>query len=64
MLRFFDLERIDAKKRDVVERTKDFKEIYEKVISDKIKPIKRIDYKSKGLTKSPDYVRLTTLLIK
>jgi len=29
MLRFFDLERIDAKKRDVVERTKDFKEIYE-----------------------------------
>ncbi len=29
MLRFFDLERIDAKKRDVVERTKDFDEIYE-----------------------------------
>jgi len=29
MLRFFDLERIDAKKRDVVERTKDFEEIYE-----------------------------------
>jgi len=29
MLRFFDLERIDARKRDVVERTKDFKEIYE-----------------------------------
>ncbi len=29
MLRFFDLERIDAKKRAVVERTKDFDEIYE-----------------------------------
>lgn len=29
MLRFYDLERIDAKKRDVVERTKDFDEIYE-----------------------------------
>ena len=29
MLKFFDLERIDAKKRDVVERTKDFNEIYE-----------------------------------
>jgi len=29
MLKFFDLERIDAKKRDVVERTKDFGEIYE-----------------------------------
>jgi len=29
MLRFFDLERIEAKKRDVVERTKDFDEIYE-----------------------------------
>ncbi|HHH37510.1 MAG TPA: glutamate synthase subunit beta [Epsilonproteobacteria bacterium] len=29
MLGFFDLERIDAKKRDVVERTKDFDEIYE-----------------------------------
>ena len=29
MLKFFDLERIDAKKRDVVERTKDFDEIYE-----------------------------------
>ena len=29
MLRFFDLERIDAKKRDVVERNKDFDEIYE-----------------------------------
>lgn len=29
MLRFFDLERIDAKKRDVVERTKDFDETYE-----------------------------------
>lgn len=29
MLRFFDLERIDAKKRDVVERNKDFNEIYE-----------------------------------
>ena len=29
MLKFFDLERIDAKKRDVVERTKDYGEIYE-----------------------------------
>jgi glutamate synthase (NADPH/NADH) small chain len=29
MLRFFDLERIDAKKRAVVERTRDFDEIYE-----------------------------------
>ena len=29
MLRFFDLERIDAKKRAVVDRTKDFDEIYE-----------------------------------
>jgi glutamate synthase (NADPH/NADH) small chain len=29
MLRFFDLERIEAKKRDVVERIKDFDEIYE-----------------------------------
>ena len=29
MLRFYDLERMDAKKRDVVERTKDFDEIYE-----------------------------------
>ena len=29
MLRFYDLERIEAKKRDVVERTKDFDEIYE-----------------------------------
>jgi len=29
MIRFFDLERIDAKKRNVVERTKDFSEIYE-----------------------------------
>jgi len=29
MLRFFDLERIDALKRDVVIRTKDFNEIYE-----------------------------------
>jgi glutamate synthase (NADPH/NADH) small chain len=29
MLKFFDLERIDAKKRDVVERRKDFDEIYE-----------------------------------
>ncbi len=29
MLKFYDLERIDARKRDVVERTKDFKEIYE-----------------------------------
>lgn len=29
MLRFFDLERIEAKKRDVVERNKDFDEIYE-----------------------------------
>jgi glutamate synthase (NADPH/NADH) small chain len=29
MLKFFDLERIDAKKRDVVERNKDFEEIYE-----------------------------------
>ena len=29
MLKFFDLERIDAKKRDAVERTKDFDEIYE-----------------------------------
>jgi glutamate synthase (NADPH/NADH) small chain len=29
MLRFFELERIDAVKRDVVERTKDFEEIYE-----------------------------------
>ena len=29
MLKFFDLERIDAKKRDVVERNKDFNEIYE-----------------------------------
>ncbi|MEA3455772.1 MAG: glutamate synthase subunit beta [Campylobacterota bacterium] len=29
MLRFFDLERIEAKKRAVVERTKDFDEIYE-----------------------------------
>jgi len=29
MQKFFDLERIDAKKRDVVERTKDFNEIYE-----------------------------------
>jgi len=29
MLRFFDLERIEAKKRAVVDRTKDFDEIYE-----------------------------------
>lgn len=29
MLRFYDLERIEAKKRDVVERIKDFDEIYE-----------------------------------
>ncbi len=29
MLRFFDLERIDAAKRNVVERIKDFEEIYE-----------------------------------
>ena len=29
MLKFFDLERIEAKKRPVVERTKDFDEIYE-----------------------------------
>ena len=29
MIRFFDIERIDAKKRNVVERTKDFNEIYE-----------------------------------
>ena len=29
MLKFFDVERIDAKKRDVVERTKDFEEIYD-----------------------------------
>ena len=28
MLKFYDLERIDVKKRDVVERTKDFDEIY------------------------------------
>ena len=35
MLRFFDLERIDAKKRDVVERTKDFDEIYELFNSNK-----------------------------
>ncbi len=29
MLRFFDLERVDAKKRDVVERSRDYEEIYE-----------------------------------
>ncbi len=29
MLRFFDLERIDATKRDVMVRIKDFEEIYE-----------------------------------
>ncbi|MEA3492602.1 MAG: glutamate synthase subunit beta [Campylobacterota bacterium] len=29
MLKFFDLDRVDAKKRDVVERVKDFDEIYE-----------------------------------
>ena len=35
MLRFFDLERIDAVKRDVVVRIKDFDEIYEIFRSDK-----------------------------
>ncbi len=35
MLRFFDLERIDAAKRDVVERVKDYDEIYEVFKSDK-----------------------------
>ncbi|WP_457608630.1 glutamate synthase subunit beta [Nitratifractor sp.] len=35
MLRFFDLERIDALKRDVVVRTKDFDEIYELFRADK-----------------------------
>jgi glutamate synthase (NADPH/NADH) small chain len=35
MLRFFDIDRSDAKKRDVVERTKDFDEIYELFGSEK-----------------------------
>jgi glutamate synthase (NADPH/NADH) small chain len=37
MLRFFDLERIDAKKRDVVERIRDYEEIYELFSSTKAK---------------------------
>ena len=35
MQKFYDIDRIDARKRDVVERTKDFDEIYELFVAEK-----------------------------